>query len=102
MVTSAKLLGYLPTNEDAAGSGIPVSVYRMTSPWTQNQTTWNYIAGNPANWAATATATANAHSTGSGDPLANHWDLTADVNAMLGGTVPNYGWIMIGPRELQK
>jgi uncharacterized protein (TIGR03437 family) len=99
VVTSAKLLGYLPTNQDTNDSGIPVSVYRMTSPWTQNRTTWNETAGNPANWAATATATANAHSTGSGDPLANHWDLTADVKAMLSGNVPNYGWIMIGPEE---
>ena len=96
-VTSAKLLGYLPTNDDSASSGIPVSVYRMTTPWAQSLVTWNDTAGNPSARSATPSATANAHTTGSGDPSANHWDLTADVKAMLAGTIPNYGWIMIGP-----
>ena len=99
VVSSAKLLGYLPTNDDSSGSGIPVSVYRMTSAWNQNFVTWNNTAGNAAARSAQASATSNAHTTGSGDPSANHWDLTADVKAMLAGTIPNYGWIMIGPES---
>lgn len=103
-ILSAIIKGTAESTTDSSGSStINVSAYRMTSPWTQAGATWNNSGGNPSNYAASATASNNmfanfsANNSPSGYLSCCYLDVTSDVQRIVNGTYPNYGWVLIGP-----
>jgi Chitobiase/beta-hexosaminidase C-terminal domain len=102
-IVSAVIKGTPETVTDSSGTNtINVSAYRMTSPWTQSTATWNNSGGNSANYASTPTATNNMYEFGTDNSPAAYLtccslDVTADVQAIVNGTHPNYGWVLVGP-----
>ena len=77
------------------------AAHRVTQSWTEGNghsgVTWKSRDGTQAwttpggDFSGTATATT---STGTTNGVALQWDVTADVNAFLAGTAPNYGWLL--------
>lgn len=104
------------TSDWPAGGG-PVSLYRVTKPWTEAGATWTCaIDSNPSNllpdcsgatswdmlglleakpWNPTATASATVQNGQTGDLS---FDVTSDMALFRSGT-PNYGWILLKPNE---
>lgn len=105
-IQSAVIEGYTPYEDDTTGSGIPTSAYRMLSNWTQSGATWSNSGGVASNTALTPSATNQAVYYGNIDPPTSpsyltdgQWNVTTDVQAMVQGTEPNYGWVMVGPES---
>lgn len=91
-----------------------VSIYRILTgrDWVQNQVTWNvYSTGN--NWGTaganntttdrSSSSSANLTMDGTAANAYVSWtgsQLTTDVQNIVNGTNPNYGWVMVSSNEL--
>lgn len=101
-ILSAKIEGSFEGVTSQRGN-IVVSAYRMTKSWTGASATWNDSGGNSSNYAATPTATNDmycglpAFRPGSVFLTGCTLDVTSDVQNMVKGTIPNYGWMLMGP-----
>jgi hypothetical protein len=96
----------LPVAE--ATGPLDVTVYRLLRSWTEMQATWNQAA-NSSPWGSPGAA-------GPGDRMATpstqgvipvdnvfgSFDVTADVQNMVAGEAPNYGWMLQGDASSNK
>jgi hypothetical protein len=116
-VVSAKLRLYIVDNRDNWGDGRMVSVHRMTTRWTEEAATWNCpddqdlgngkpdgdewaMNGGGSGWPFLITPTGSVlHTEGLLGWI--EFDVTADVQAFLGGTADNFGWILKKDEEGQ-
>ncbi|MBM4386758.1 MAG: DNRLRE domain-containing protein, partial [Deltaproteobacteria bacterium] len=80
-----------------------IGFYRALKNWTEGGVTWNKSDGSGSwtatggDFAATPTATASVSWTGVLD--CDTWDVTADIQAFVAGSLPNYGWVIKDANE---
>jgi hypothetical protein len=99
-VTAATLYLY----QSNPGFDITYNVYRMLRDWSESQATWNvYTTGN--NWttpgaldnttdhSTTVRATPTFNQSAAYQPITSA-AFIADVEGMINGTLPNYGWFI--------
>ena len=105
-INKATILGYIPTYTDAGATQITTKASRVLNSWSQSTVDWSNFLSTSSNWSATPTATTNAiasNVTGNSSTAlslntnGNHFNVTADVQAMVAGTETNNGWVLIGP-----
>ncbi len=83
-VESATLFLYYCRNAGPDPVGRELNCYQIRGDWDESTVTWN----NAPETAGAPTAEADVPS----DFAWMEWDVTADVRAMTGNDVPNYGW----------
>lgn len=98
-INSAWIEGSYEATTDSSGTGIFISAYRMTSNWTNSSATWNNSGGNSADYTSTPSATNNMNCGSSNSPTSVfltgcYLDVTGDVQKIVNGTYPNYGWML--------
>jgi hypothetical protein len=108
LIKSAYLHANVPYSIDNGDKKINASIYRLLRDWTEKEATWNNSASLNT-WASpgaddlsqdrvgTASGQTNTSLAAFLEDFNPRWDLTKDVQGMINGDVPNYGWLMIGP-----
>ncbi len=92
---------------DTSGS-LDVTVFRLLRGWTEMQATWNQAAnsspwGTPgASGPGDRAATPSTQGVIPVDNVFGSFDVTADVQKMVVGETPNYGWLLQGDAGMNK
>jgi len=84
-IGNATLMLYYEGWHDTDPAGRPLTLHRTTGGWVENAVTWNTrptVNGTPTDVAIVPPA----------PDVWMQWDVTADVQAMIDGTVANHGW----------